>query len=152
MKNKPLTKQIIELLNKQDKAVKPKFIIDALKANPKRVYVALSNMFNSGRISRSHGYYYVHRLENETKPIVAQPTHDAMNQLHRENLMLNTRIEKLIGEVDKYHGWCLDWRAQVEKLNEHKKEWEKKYSHSLAVISYLEERLMNLIKHVHDNE
>jgi len=144
---KPLTRQIINLLSKNEKAIKANDIARRLDAPVERVRQTLYYLHVNDRVVRAKTGYYTAKLVTPE-----QPTHAAMNDLHRENLMLNDRVNKLKDEVEKYHNWCLDWRAQVEKANVDKKECEKKYDHSLAVISYLEERLMNLIKHVNNNE
>ena len=151
MRKKPLTKLIVNLLSKVEGPLKASDIAHRLDVPSNKVHQTLYNLCTKNRISRPRtGYYSLKAVETEKLP--TQPTHDHMNKLHRENLVLENRLRASKSEIDKYHQWCLDWKAMVEKAENDKKEWEKKYGHSLAVITYLEDRLMNIMKHVHDTQ
>jgi hypothetical protein len=128
MKKQSVVKQVLNVLNTQG-GKKPKELIAITKAKPASVYNALNQLRSRKMIAKEEDGVYISQTQTSTTP-VSKPTNKPIKDSYTIGLERD-----LFNWIDSYRKLESDYtQAKVMYLN------------SQAVISYLEEKVAQLIR------
>ena len=128
----------------ETKGMKPKDVAIATKLNIKSVYATLHKLYTSGAIVKDVSGAYIVQHKDE------------LNEKHVEKLTSKTikvfkdKIEEQREEIEKYHGWCLEWKKMVKEAEDKEKEDKNFITRLCTLVNYLEGRVTELTIEVHN--
>ena len=130
MKKQSTTKQILNILNTQG-GKKPKQLIAITKASSASVYNALHQLRSKKMVAKEEdGVYITQALK---MPLYKEKAvSNVTNNLQKENYQLTE--------------WAQMWKRKCEKLEADYTQAKIMYLNSQAVVTYLEEKVAQLIK------
>ena len=140
MKKQSTTKQILNILNTQG-GKKPKQLITLTKASSASVYNALHQLRNKKMIAKEDDGVYI----SQTQKSVSKVTNKVkLMPLYNEKAARYTKsLEIQVHELEKF---CDEWRQNYKKLDADYTQAKVMYLNSQAVVTYLEEKVAQLLK------
>jgi hypothetical protein len=140
MKKLSTTKQILNILNTQG-GKKPKQLITLTKASSASVYNALHQLRNKKMIAKEDDGVYI----SQTQKSVSKVTNKVkLMPLYNEKAARYTKsLEIQVHELEKF---CDEWRQNYKKLDADYTQAKVMYLNSQAVVTYLEEKVAQLLK------
>jgi septal ring factor EnvC (AmiA/AmiB activator) len=133
MKKLSTTKQILNILNTQG-GKKPKQLIALTKANSTSVYNALHQLRSKKMIAKEEDGVYI----SQTQKSVSKVTNNVT-----DNTKYIRSLEVQIHQLETLHD---QWRQNYKKLEADYTQAKIMYLNSQAVVTYLEEKVAQLIK------
>jgi predicted RNase H-like nuclease (RuvC/YqgF family) len=122
--------------------MKPKEIIQATGLAPKSVYAVLYKLCDSHEVAKEDDGVYI------IQPTTQQAANNTTEKMLEKRITaLDEVIEKQRKEIDKYDGWCLEWRDKYHELNTKHNNLMAYYQ---AVNAYLEGRLQEATKELYE--
>ena len=133
MKKLSTTKQVLNILNTQG-GKKPKQLIALTKANSTSVYNALHQLRSKKMIAKEEDGVYI----SQTQKSVSKVTNNVT-----DNTKYIRSLEVQIHQLETLHD---QWRQNYKKLEADYTQAKIMYLNSQAVVTYLEEKVAQLIK------
>ena len=147
MKKQSTTKQILNILNTQG-GKKPKQLITLTKASSASVYNALHQLRSKKMIAKEDDGVYISQTQksvskvtnkNEWKTVLV----NVSNKPALDNTKYIRSLETQVHELEKLHD---GWRQNYKKLEADYTQAKIMYLNSQAVVTYLEEKVAQLLK------
>jgi len=140
-KKQSTTKQILNILNTQG-GKKPKQLIAITKANATSVYNALHQLRNKKMIAKEDDGVYI--TQSLKMPLYKEKAVSKVtNKVTLDNTKYIRSLEVQVHELEKLHD---GWRQNYKKLEADYTQAKIMYLNSQAVVTYLEEKVAQLIK------
>jgi septal ring factor EnvC (AmiA/AmiB activator) len=133
MKKLSATKQILNILNTQG-GKKPKQLIALTKASSASVYNALHQLRNKKMVAKEDDGVYISQTQKSVSKVTNKVT---------DNTKYIRSLEVQVHELEKLHD---GWRQNYKKLEADYTQAKIMYLNSQAVVTYLEEKVAQLIK------
>ena len=127
------TKQILYILNTQG-GKKPKQLIALTKANATSVYNALHQLRIKKMVAKEDDGVYISHTQKAVSKVTDKVT---------DNTKYIRSLETQVHELEKLHD---GWRQNYKKLEADYTQAKIMYLNSQAVVTYLEEKVAQLIK------
>ncbi|MEI6801462.1 MAG: hypothetical protein WCO04_19925 [Pseudomonadota bacterium] len=142
MKKQTTTQQILNILNTQG-GKKPKQLLESIKATPASVYTAISKLRSVGLIAKEEDGVYI----SQTQTSVSKPTNEVKRgRPTRVDTMNMQYVDSLLKENKQLTEWTQMWKQRYDRLEADYTDAKVMYLNSQAVISYLEEKVAQLIR------
>jgi hypothetical protein len=144
MKKQSATKQILNLLNTKG-GYKPKDLIKELKLPASNIYAGLAYLHKKKKIAKEEDGVYITQslqmpLYKEKKAVSSRAT---TNKVALDNTKYIRSLETQVHTLEKLHD---GWRQNYKKLEADYTQAKIMYLNSQAVVTYLEEKVAQLIK------
>jgi septal ring factor EnvC (AmiA/AmiB activator) len=133
MKKLSTTKQVLHVLNTQG-GKKPKQLIAITKAKPASVYNALNTLRGKKMIAKEEDGVYISQTQKEVSKVTNKVT---------DNTKYIRSLEVQVHQLETLHD---QWRQNYKKLESDYTQAKIMYLNSQAVVTYLEEKVAQLIK------
>jgi DNA-binding MarR family transcriptional regulator len=142
MKKQSVVKQVLNVLNTQG-GKKPKELIDITKAKPASVYNALNRLHKLKMVAKEEDGVYI----SQTRTSVSEVTNKAKRGRPTRVDTMNTQyVSNLLKENKQMAEWTQMWKQRYDRLEADYTDAKVMYLNSQAVISYLEEKVAQLIR------
>ena len=147
MKKLSTTKQVLNILNTQG-GKKPKQLITLTKASSASVYNALHQLRNKKMIAKEDDGVYISQTQKSVSKVTNKGGWKAVSvsTSDKATLIKSPYIKSLetqVHELEKLHD---QWRQNYKKLEDDYTQAKIMYLNSQAVVTYLEEKVAQLIK------
>ena len=143
MKKQSVAKQVLHLLNTKG-GMKPKAIIVATKAKPASVYNALNVLRGKKMIAKEEDGVYISQTQTSTTS-VSKPTNKTKRMGYKSDMSSGTK-ENILKENKQLTEWTLMWKQKYDKLEQDYTQAKVMYLNSQAVVAYLEEKVVQLLR------
>jgi len=141
MRKQTAKQKILKAL--ETKGMKPKDVAIATKLNIKSVYATLYKLHEAGAIVKGDDGAYIVQHKDELNEKYIEKLTSATIEVFKD------KIEEQRAEIEKYHGWCLEWKKMVRDAEDKEEQLNAVIERSFAVIHYLEERVEKLTIRAH---
>jgi DNA-binding MarR family transcriptional regulator len=142
MKKQSVVKQVLNVLNTQG-GKKPKELIAITKAKPASVYNALNRLHKLKMVAKEEDGVYI----SQTRTSVSEVTNKAKRGRPTRVDTMNTQyVSNLLKENKQMAEWTQMWKQRYDRLEADYTDAKVMYLNSQAVISYLEEKVAQLIR------
>jgi predicted transcriptional regulator len=142
MKKQSVVKQVLNVLNTQG-GKKPKELIAITKAKPASVYNALNRLHKLKMVAKEEDGVYI----SQTRTSVSEVTNKAKRGRPTRVDTMNTQyVSNLLKENKQMAEWTQMWKQRYDRLEADYTDAKVMYLNSQAVISYLEEKVAQLVR------
>jgi hypothetical protein len=141
MKKQSVAKQVLNLLNTKG-GRKPKQIIAETKASAGSVYNALNQLRSRKMVAKEEDGVYISQTQTSTTP-VSKPTNKDNTIDSKITLKYVQTLEKDINELTE---WTHMWKRKYDVLERDYTQAKTMFLNSQAVVAYLEEKVVQLIR------
>jgi hypothetical protein len=155
MKKLSVTKQVLNLLNTKG-GRKPNQIIAETKAKAGSVYNALNLLRSKKMIAKEEDGVYISQTQTSVSDVTNKPKVVAKRGRPRKarfakrmplyNERSSGSTENILKENQQLTEWTLMWKQKYDKLEQDYTQAKVMYLNSQAVVAYLEEKVVQLIK------
>ena len=142
MKKLSVTKQVLNILNTQG-GKKPKQLITLTKASSASVYNALHQLRNKKMIAKEDDGVYISQTQKSVSKVTNKKREEPAMRMPLYNDKYAKSLEVQVHELEKF---CDQWRQNYKKLEADYTQAKIMYLNSQAVVTYLEEKVAQLIK------
>jgi hypothetical protein len=145
MKKQSVVKQVLNVLNTQG-GKKPKELIAITKAKPASVYNALNRLHKLKMIAKEEDGVYISQTQTSTTPVSTVTNKAKRGRPTRVDTMNMQYVDNLLKENRQLTEWTQMWKQRYDRLEADYTDAKVMYLNSQAVISYLEEKVAQLIR------
>jgi Fe2+ or Zn2+ uptake regulation protein len=145
MKKLSTTKQILNILNTQG-GKKPKQLIALTKASSASVYNALHQLRNKKMIAKEDDGVYISQTQKSVSKVTNKGGWKAVSVSTSSKSINDKYTKSLEIQVHELEKFCDEWRQNYKKLDADYTQAKVMYLNSQAVVTYLEEKVAQLLK------
>lgn len=145
MKKQSVSKQILNVLNTYG-GKKPKELITITKAKAGNVYNALNQLRAKKMIAKEEDGVYISQTQTSTTPVSKPTNKPKRGRPTRVDTMNMQYVDNLRKENRQLTEWTQMWKQRYDSLEADYTQAKIMYLNSQAVVSYLEEKVAQLIK------
>ena len=149
-----VVQQILNVLNTQG-GKKPKELIAITKAKAGNVYNALNRLHKMKKIAKEEDGVYISQTQTSVSDVtnkdVSAVVHKVTKGKGRPRKTNNAQRmpvydENLLKENQQLAEWTMTWKQKYDRLEQDYTQAKIMYLNSQAVVSYLEEKVAQLLK------